>query len=400
MWRDFPLAVWEILLATMVLNGAYWMTWPFLIMMLHQNQGLETSTIGLILSTVTIISSLLGIYASHLSDRFGRRQLSLVGTVIGIAAFTLLAFAHQTFSYIAAVILVGIARALIDPMSKALMGDFLPSKKLRAVALHWRYFAVNAGAAIGPLVGLHFGLLAQQPTFLIAASAYMMYAFILLSINMPKKNTSLQQQNNQQSFLQTWRILSKDYSFLLMILANLFFWIIIVQFESSIPQYFAILHMPSLVHLLSVMITASTLTIVTCQFLMMKLTQNWTLAQRLYFGLIILAGSQLMYAFVPIHHPGLWISAAITYSIAEVILAPNINVAIDRMAPDHMRGSYYGVTYLYRIGCGAYIGGLLLHYSGHRTLFITMTALCGLIAVLFALSMRLQQTLIPDHNLI
>lgn len=39
-----------------------------------------------------------------------------------------------------------------------------------------------------------------------------------------------------------------------------------------------------------------------------------------------------------------WIGAVAIISLAEAILFPTMNVHIDRLAPAHLRGAYFGAT--------------------------------------------------------
>ena len=45
-----------------------------------------------------------------------------------------------------------------------------------------------------------------------------------------------------------------------------------------------------------------------------------------------------------------WIGAIVVMSVAETILFPTMNVHIDRLAPDHLRGAYFGAASFYDLG--------------------------------------------------
>ena len=71
-------------------------------------------------------------------------------------------------------------------------------------------------------------------------------------------------------------------------------------------------------------------------------------------------------------------------SLGEAILFPSMSVHVDRIAPDHLRGAYFGATVLYDLGFAfAPIGGgIILDHYGGSWLFLC----CALIAfVVFAL---------------
>ena len=71
-------------------------------------------------------------------------------------------------------------------------------------------------------------------------------------------------------------------------------------------------------------------------------------------------------------------------SLGEAILFPSMSVHVDRIAPDPLRGAYFGATVLYDLGFAAAPigGGIILDYYGGSWLFLY----CALIAlVVFAL---------------
>ncbi|MCY8225550.1 hypothetical protein [Bacillus haynesii] len=46
-------------------------------------------------------------------------------------------------------------------------------------------------------------------------------------------------------------------------------------------------------------------------------------------------------------------------TIGEILCFPSMNVLLDELAPDHMKGAYYGMQNLYNIGefLGPWLGG-------------------------------------------
>jgi len=386
--------VWLILAGTLLINMAYWMTWPFLVVILNQEYHLSAQWIGVLLSSSVLVSTLIGIYFGSLSDRIGRSKILGLGGVMSVVAFVGLAQARTISAYIIAIVLVGLSRSILDPLTKAIFGDLLASSEERAAALNIRYFVVNLGAAFGPAIGVYMGLAAKQSTFLITAAAFFIFSGLLYPLLTFKKSVD-QVNNNKQhyattSFLTVIKIISSDHAFLVLVLANIFLWIVFVQFEFSLALYFSILKLASLVNLMSVILFSNTMTIILLQFPLLNMMKNWPLSWRIYSGVAILAISQLMFAYIPPSSYAWWISSTIVFSLAEVILMPSLNVKIDEMAPDHLRASYFAASFLYRIGFGAYIGGVFLQFFSGRVLFISMFFICILIAMLYCIADHLK----------
>jgi MFS family permease len=390
-----PRNLWIMLLGTLLINAAYWMTWPFLAILLHNQYHLSTSAIGAMLSLSVVVSTLAGLYLGNVSDKMGRHTMMVVGCVLAVLAYLMLAYANSVMLYLMAMGVVSLSRAILDPMSKAIFGDLVESADHRAAALQLRYCMVNLGAALGPLVGAYAGLAAQQQTFLVASVAYAIYSALLAKIFYAKDALPIHQVKSSLSFWAMLTLLKVDHAFLALVMVNILLWIVFVQFESSIALYFAMLHLPGLVQLLSFIIATNTLTVVVLQFPLLRGLARWSVPHRIYISLAILAISQLAFASVNSTRYLPWIVATMIFSMAEVILVPSLNIQIDQMAPNHLRGSYFAVSFLYRIGFGAYIGGVLLQHGGAKGLFITMFFVTIVSAVLYHLSSKLKR---PQWN--
>ena len=74
-------------------------------------------------------------------------------------------------------------------------------------------------------------------------------------------------------------------------------------------------------------------------------------------------------------------------SLAEAILFPTMNVHIDRLAPDHLRGAYFGATSFYSLGfaLAPLGGGLMLDHIGGFWLYIVSAFLCLVVIYLYSI---------------
>lgn len=390
---QMPYKIWLILIGTFLTSATYWMTWPFLTIILNQQYQLSPSLIGAVLSISVIFSTLAGIYLGNLSDRIGRSKMMVIGIGVSATSYLLLAFASNLMVYYLAIGLVSLARALVDPLSKAIFGDMTENSEDRAAALHVRYFVVNLGAACGPLIGVYLGLAAQQSTFSITAISFLVYLFLLYPLLEKSPQTIADSSNHKKTtFFNSLKILINDRAFVILMVMNIFLWIVFVQFESTIALYFSILNVPDLAEIVSLMIFTNTATVILLQFPLLKLMKKLNVSYRIYLSIMILGLSQLIFAFAPAQSYLWFIIGTIIFSIAEVILIPNLNIIIDQMARNDLRGSYFAASFLYRIGCGAYIGGLLLQETGGTGLFLGMFFICLIAAGLYFYSSKVSQT--------
>lgn len=61
-------------------------------------------------------------------------------------------------------------------------------------------------------------------------------------------------------------------------------------------------------------------------------------------------------------------------TIGEILCFPSMNVLLDELAPDHMKGAYYGMQNLYNIGefLGPWLGGMMLALYGGKAVFLIL----------------------------
>ncbi|MBQ4836261.1 MFS transporter [Pseudoalteromonas luteoviolacea] len=388
--RFTPL-VWTMLLGNFFVRASYYMVWPFLAVILYNKFALTATEVGVLLTGSAVFAVLLGFYTGNLADRFGRFTLLYSAVVVGILAFTALALAEQLWTFCIAVFFACMPRTLWDAPSKALLSDELSDSQDRELALHLLYFLVNVGAAIGPLFGLWAGLNGEQFSFIYTAFAYL----VLLLALIVKQASAMKverdsAQNSVPSFGAWLRILRQDTRFLWVLLATFLIYLVFGQGDSSLVQYLTRAQVPELAVLISSLIITNSLIIVIFQFPLLHVMRDWSIQSRLYCGGWILILSQLMMAFNPVSSFWGWIGAVAVLSFSEAIMFSNINIYIDRMAPSHLKASYFGAAGLCSLGFAfaPLLGGVLLDWGSGTTLFIAM-AIASLKAIyLYRLAAR------------
>src|SRR5690606_27526737 len=188
-----------------------------------------------------------------------------------------------------------------DPAAKALMSDLLPQMDVREFALQFRYFAINVGAAVGPLAGVWLGITAQQTTFYATATVFLILTVVVLWGFQQRPGLDKQFVKNPFSLRKTLGLLARDQMFLLLVLANILVLYIYAHMDTSLIQYLNHAGMPEVVKLISAIILTNALTIILFQFILLKLLGRFSLNQRVSVGMILLALGQLMLAINPVN---------------------------------------------------------------------------------------------------
>ena len=152
---QFTAVVWLVIVATMAMRFAFFMVWPYLAIILHQDHGLNAFEVGAFLATSGLIGNTLGFYTGYLSDKFGRSVIILGGLVCSICALITLGLSDSLLPILIALVAQSVSRHAIEGTGKALLTDELEDRKPKDLALHARYYALNIGASFGPLVGVY-----------------------------------------------------------------------------------------------------------------------------------------------------------------------------------------------------------------------------------------------------
>lgn len=426
-FKRFPLLMWILLFGSFITRGSFYMVWPFLAVILYERFALSATHVGLILSSAAVISVFVSFVGSALSDRVGRHQLMYASGILYIISFSLLAQVNSIIGYSIVITLCSIATALWRPLTSALIGDIIEDKGTRELAMQSLYFVVNVGCAVGPMVGLWLGLTGEQSSFYITAGAF---AFLLgllwwgfhqhsseqskldnnnlskdsleqleddLVEEAPSASNIDEDHNKQPAGHKIYQVLVADKLLQCLIFANILCMFIYAQMDSSLIQYLTRAKVPDLLELISAMIFTNALVIISTQFLLLRVMANLALVARIQVGLVLLMCSQIWLALNPLTLFWGWIGAIVVMSLAETILFPTMNVHIDRLAPEHLRGAYFGAASFYEFGfaIAPLGGGIILDHFGGPWLFFIAAGLTLIVIYLYAILDKLPR---PDFE--
>lgn len=382
--KSFNSVVWFIIFQTLMSRFTLFMVWPFLALILHENFNLNEFEIGMFLSFSLISGIFIGFFAGNLSDRIGREKVISFGLVLNVFAMFLMGYSSTLEMFFAGAVLQAISRSLVENPGKALITDYLPKQKDKEMALHIRYFVINIGTAFGPIVGLSFGLTGAQDTFFIVSFIYLLSFF--LSIFIFKKRTIFidKSKNINKSFKSFFKILKQDHAFLIFVFANSLTFLCFIQIDAGLLQYLRIYEFEEVTKLYAFLILINGLTIVILQFPVLRLLKSFPAFIKALMGIFLFVLSFIIFAYVPTPNANGIILAVIVLSIGEVVLFPTINILIDKMAPNHLKGSYFGIAELAIIGAGLgpLVGGYLLEVYSGFVLWITMAVISSFVSVL------------------
>ncbi|WP_070969686.1 MDR family MFS transporter [Vibrio sonorensis] len=383
--QRFNFSVWTVLGGVLLARTSYFMAWPFLIVFLYQDYGISAIDVGAMLATSALVGSVAGLYTGYLSDRFGRKVVMMAGVLIAILAYSGIAMANQAWQFFVLIVMSGLMRPMIEAPSKAVIGDNLQNLTDRELALNIRYFLLNLGGAFGPLIGVTLALSAPQDLFYITGVTYVIYG-IWLFFGIERRGKFKKPDLSQlPNFRATLNVIRKDRVFMLLMVANFIMMFVYAQLDSSIPQVIVRSTGDEAASIIAGLVLVNTLTIIVFQFPMLKLLEKVPLFTRTRIGMLLMGAAQVGFMLTPVDWPIGWGIACFVLSLGEVIAFPTLNVQIDRLAPAHLRGSYFGAAALYSLGFAAapLLGGIVIESLNANWLFGSCVLLCAVMAILY-----------------
>ncbi|MFM2581111.1 MDR family MFS transporter [Vibrio fortis] len=376
--KRFNFSVWTVLTGTLLARTSYFMAWPFLIVFLYEDYGASAIEVGTMLAVSAVVGAGTGLYSGYLSDKLGRKWVMVLGSWIASISYTGIALASEVWQFYVLIMMTGLMRPMIEAPAKAVIGDNLSDLKDRELALNIRYFLLNLGGALGPLIGITLALSQPQNLFFVAGGTYVVYGFWLL-LGIERKGTFTKPDPSQlPNFAATLNVIRKDNIFVKLMVANFIMMFVYAQVESSIPQVIVRSSITDAAQLIAGLVLVNTLTIIVFQFPMLKWLEHVPLFVRTRIGMILMAIAQVGFLFTPNDWPLGWGIACFILSLGEVIAFPTLNVQIDRMAPPHLRGSYFGAAALYSLGFAVapLLGGVVIEMLSAYWLFVLCFILC------------------------
>ncbi len=384
--KHMPSSIYIVLFGSLATRTIYFMLWPFMAIIFYQKFDLSIIMTGTILGIATLLSITFSVYSGNLSDKIGRRPILITGLLIVFFSFIPLIFLQSFPFYLVLSVGVSIGKGLIETVFKAIISDGIQDAEIKKQAFYWQYFCINIGGAVGPLLGVSFTLYFPRITFTVLAIIYLIYLVICFrAFNQERKKLS----GDHYSLIRSLSIIKKDSSFMLLIIAYIIIILVFGQLDSTLAQYFSRENIPALVNLFSYLIAINCTVVVLFQFPFLKFVSKFSDNVQVYLGIILLAIAQIIFSLTPTLFYLGWIAGIIVLSFGEIILFSVVNVQIDKLAPDNLKGAYFGASSMYMLGLvlAPYIGGVLLQLSGRTMLYSVMTLMCFVIFVAYKWAM-------------
>jgi len=359
---------------TIVVSRA--ITSPLLTLFVSDKLGLNQQDVGLLLGIAVFIATLLSLYGGYIIDRFEKRRLLILSMASSAVGLVLLTVAENLYLTTITLIVTETASSLFLIGSKAILSDNLPVGQ-RAKAFSLSYTLTNIGYAVGPMLGvLIAGAFASAP-FLIAAAIAFFSIFLMTGI--AKDPARSPASGQAQSFLKTLITLKNDRTLILFTAGCLLSTVVHGRFTFYLSQYLLVTSNPRhTMEIMAALLACNAISVILLQyqigrFLKREQLRQWIVAGT---GLFILGliGFSLADSLVS------WCVAMFIFTLGEIIIYPAEFLFVDTLAPEDLRGSYYGAQNLAALGgaLSPVICGFMLMHTPAPTMFYALSTLAAL----------------------
>jgi MFS family permease len=380
----YSLVIRRLMICSLTIVVSRAITSPLLTLFLSKRLGLNQQDVGLLLGIAVFIATLLGLYGGYVIDRLEKRKLLILAMLSSSIGFVLLTLANNVYLTTLTLVITEAASALFLIGSKAIISENLPVGQ-RAKVFSLRYTLTNIGYATGPMLGvLIAGQLPLAP-FLIASGIAFCSVFLMIGIPPTQRDENVK----PLSFLDTLATLRSDRTLIMFTCGSLLSTIVHGRYTLYMSQYLLVMYKPDqALNIMSAVLACNAITVVLMQyqigrFLKREQLRYWISVGVVFFiiGLLGFSRADSMLS---------WCVAMFIFTLGEMIIYPAEFLFIDTIAPEALRGSYYGAQNLAAFGgaLSPVICGYLLINAAPTSMFYVLSGLTAVGGTLCFLSGR------------
>ncbi|MGY2343261.1 MFS transporter [Pseudomonas sp. SDO5532_S415] len=372
----YSLVIRRLMIVSLTIVVSRAITSPLLTLFLSNKLGLNQQDVGLLLGIAVFIATLLALYGGYIIDRLEKRRLLILAMLSSAIGFVLLTFAENLYLTTVTLVITETASALFLIGSKAILSENLPMGQ-RAKAFSLRYTLTNIGYATGPMLGVVIAGYYPIAPFLIAGAIAFLSIFLMIGI--PKDSAQTPVIGQPQSFLKTLVTLKNDRTLIMFTCGCLLSTVVHGRFTLYLSQYLLVTHdSKTALDIMAALLACNAVSVILLQyqigrFLNREKLRFWIAGGT---GLFILGliGFSLADGMVS------WCVAMFIFTLGEMIIYPAEFLFVDTLAPEELRGSYYGAQNLAALGgaLSPVICGFLLMHTPAPTMFYALSALTAM----------------------
>lgn len=373
-------------------------------MTIYYNKYMGAGVTGLLLIASSVMVFLVGLWAGHLSDIYGRRPVMLFSTVITTLGGVLATFSNSTFFFSAwltyfGFLILNFGFGFFNTASQAMIVDVTETSN-RKFVYSVQYWVVNLAILFGSALSGWF-FRDYLVWLLLAITLEEIFSFLVILLFIPETFDPIKVQHKskmESNILRAYKSVAHDTTFMYYCLASIFIAMIFSQIDYYLPVHLSDSFTTTTIfgvqiygqRMLTIFLIVNTLLIVLFMNFINHLTENWTRKMGIGIG-VILQGLGFILAFLG--HDFRWeMIASIVATVGEMILVP-VSQAFraDLMDGDKV-GVYTGVFSVTQpiasILSGLLLGGSRFYGNIGMALFMVIIVVSAVFPAIKAIGMH------------
>jgi len=358
-FHRFEPELWVVTVTQFFIAIGFSICIPFLSLYLYQDRGLSMIQVGMILLVAGLCSAISQALGGVLSDRFGRRPILLIATLVSVFSFSGLAVLIGISAPVWAIAIIYIAgRSILTttrPVLSAMVADFTSKERLTEAYGILRIGA-NMGWAAGPAIGgylatfLPYGWLFGIAPLTCGIVSLIIFFFIRESSHGTSKGAGF----------RSMLTIANDRPFLTFAVISILLFIVMGQMISTL-SIFAVDMVGFSKAQFGLLLTLNGLIVIFFQYPMTLALKRIAKFRALILGSLLYAFGYLSLGWITQFGWALVAMAVITGG--EIIHAPVSLSVIGELSPEDQRGRYmglFGLSQTIGMAVGPLLGGILL----------------------------------------
>ncbi|MER8231143.1 MFS transporter [Streptomyces sp. NPDC094049] len=387
MVRELPFAMKVLLVSTAARGLSFFAILAYMPIYLYDTVGMGGAGIGYVIGGSVLVGTVASVYGGYVADRVTKINLIIALDAVIILLYLGLTVLHDPFTVTAILLLTNVASSTMGVAGSALLSELVPSEN-RTKVFSLRYSLQNIGAAVGPFLGVAAVTAgANGPIVLSAAviGASLLPLVFFRSRFVPAASPGKgapetageteEAEEGAPSFREVLRTMRGDRRLAYFTVGGILSIVVYGPLLTFMSQYLVLVEDRDTAYQLVAYISAANAAVViTFQYLLGSRLRQDTLLRWLTAGIGAFVAGLAVMSFST--HVAVIVIAVVIFSIGEVIVVPAEFTFIDAIAPDHLRGSYFGAQNLIHVGIalGPILCGFLLQHFPPAVMFYVLIA--------------------------
>ncbi|MFI5975396.1 MFS transporter [Streptomyces sp. NPDC051452] len=383
MIRELPFAMKVLLVSTAARGLSFFAILAYMPIYLYDTVGMGGAGIGYVIGGSVLVGTVASVYGGYVADRVTKINLIVALDTAIVLLYLSLTVLHDPLSVTAVLLLTNVASSTMGVAGSALLSELVPPEN-RTKVFSLRYSLQNIGAAVGPFLGVATVAVGSGGPFVLSAGiigASLLPLVIFRRRFVPDVNATpaaaAEEQAEEETprFRDVLRTMRSDRRLAYFTIGGVLSIVVYGPLLTFMSQYLVLVEDRDVAYRLVAYISAANAAVViTSQYVLGSRLKQDTLLKWLTLGTAAFAVGLLAMSLST--NAAVIVAAVVVFSLGEVIVVPAEFTFIDSIAPENLRGSYFGAQNLIHIGIalGPILCGFLLQHFAPVVMFYVLVA--------------------------